>query len=97
MSSIADLRKEYSRKGLDESDLPAAPLDLFRMWFNEACAAKLIEVRFIIITEISIQLGDDMYILKAKCDVPEYMQRQHSISEVCVIKSLRRQRICLVH
>ena len=45
LSSVADLRKEYSRKGLDESDIPSSPLLLFKMWFDEACAAEVIEVR----------------------------------------------------
>ena len=34
--NIADLRQEYMRAGLDESDLAADPLDQFGKWFDEA-------------------------------------------------------------
>ena len=42
-NSISDLRKEYSRQGLDESLLPKNPHTLFTTWFQEACDAKVIE------------------------------------------------------
>ena len=42
-SSVADLRKEYSRQGLNELDLPADPYDVFQLWFSEACDAKVLE------------------------------------------------------
>jgi pyridoxamine 5'-phosphate oxidase len=37
--SIADLRKEYARRGLSASDLAASPIAQFRNWFDEAVAA----------------------------------------------------------
>lgn len=41
---VAALRKEYSRTGLDEQTLPTDdPYALFQLWFDEACAAKVIE------------------------------------------------------
>lgn len=43
MTSIADLRKEYSRASLSESDVHADPLAQFTKWFNEALAAELPE------------------------------------------------------
>lgn len=43
MSSLADLRKEYSLAGLLEPDLAKDPFRQFDRWFREAEAAKLIE------------------------------------------------------
>lgn len=41
--SIADLRREYSRPGLDERDFAPDPLSQFRIWFDEAAAAGVVE------------------------------------------------------
>lgn len=43
MSSLSDLRKEYIRAGLDESDADPDPIEQFRKWFDEALAADLHE------------------------------------------------------
>ncbi len=43
MSSIADLRKEYTCAGLHESDANSNPIEQFRKWFDEALAANLYE------------------------------------------------------
>jgi pyridoxamine 5'-phosphate oxidase len=40
---VADLRREYTRSGLSESDAAADPIDQFRRWFDEALAADLHE------------------------------------------------------
>ena len=32
---LAHLRKEYTRQGLDESELAATPVEQFRRWFSE--------------------------------------------------------------
>lgn len=40
---VSALRKEYSRTGLDEASLAADPNAIFQLWFEEACAAKVIE------------------------------------------------------
>lgn len=40
---MADLRREYTRSGLSESDAAADPIDQFRRWFDEALAADLHE------------------------------------------------------
>ena len=40
---VSDLRKEYSRQGINEEDCPLDPYDLFKVWFDEACNAKVIE------------------------------------------------------
>lgn len=40
---IPDLRREYTRAGLDESDLPPDPIQQFRLWFDDAASAGLHE------------------------------------------------------
>jgi pyridoxamine 5'-phosphate oxidase len=41
--SVADLRKEYTRRGLSEADAAADPIAQFQAWFDEALAAGLTE------------------------------------------------------
>lgn len=43
MSSIADLRKDYSRESLSEQDVSANPIDQFTKWFGEAIRAQVPE------------------------------------------------------
>jgi pyridoxamine 5'-phosphate oxidase len=40
---VADLRKEYIRGGLRETDVASDPIEQFRKWFEEALAAGLHE------------------------------------------------------
>lgn len=42
-TSIATLRKEYSKKGLDETKMSSDPIDVFNEWFEEALAAEVLE------------------------------------------------------
>jgi len=39
----ADLRVSYSKQGLEDISLPSDPHSMFRLWFDEACAAKVVE------------------------------------------------------
>lgn len=41
--SIADLRKDYSRASLSETDVQANPVEQFSKWFGEAIAAQVPE------------------------------------------------------
>ena len=43
MSSVSDLRKEYTRAGLNESDADPNPVKQFETWFEEALGAGLHE------------------------------------------------------
>lgn len=43
MGLLADMRKSYERGGLDEAHAGDDPLELFRAWFDEAVAAKVLE------------------------------------------------------
>ena len=40
---LADLRKDYTQRGLSEADLLADPIAQFRVWFDQALAAGLAE------------------------------------------------------
>ena len=40
MKSLADMRRDYTRDGLDESRAPAEPFVLFHGWFAEAVATE---------------------------------------------------------
>jgi len=41
--SIADVRREYSRESLDESDVSHDPIEQFTRWFEEALKSELAE------------------------------------------------------
>lgn len=41
--TVADLRKEYTRQGLNETDVDADPVQQFRQWFEQALAAQIPE------------------------------------------------------
>lgn len=43
MTSIADLRQNYTRSGLTETDLDPNPYQQFKKWFDEALAAQINE------------------------------------------------------
>eukprot|EP01041_Mallomonas_annulata_P006208 gene6210-12577_t len=43
MSSISGFRQEYSKQGLLEQTAQENPIDMFRLWFEEACTAKVSE------------------------------------------------------
>lgn len=42
--SLADMRRDYTRDGLTESEAPANPLVLFRKWFDEAVHTEQLPV-----------------------------------------------------
>jgi pyridoxamine 5'-phosphate oxidase len=43
MTKIADLRKNYTQAGLLETDVAADPFQQFKLWFEQAVAANLLE------------------------------------------------------
>ena len=43
ISSLKDIRNEYTKAGLTENDIQADPIEQFIMWFNEALASKVLE------------------------------------------------------
>lgn len=40
---VADLRREYTSRGLKADELSASPVEQFRLWFNQAEEAQLLE------------------------------------------------------
>lgn len=53
MDDLADLRAEYARGGLDETDLADDPLTMFGRWFAEARAAGLHEPNAMVVATVS--------------------------------------------
>jgi len=53
MSSVADLRKEYSASGLVEENMPSEPLSVFRQWLDEAVAAQVLEPNAMCLSTVS--------------------------------------------
>ncbi len=43
MIDLTQLRKDYSKSGLNEAELHADPIQQFQRWFEEALSAKLVE------------------------------------------------------
>jgi pyridoxamine 5'-phosphate oxidase len=49
----ADLRREYSDGGLEESDLAADPFAMFQRWYDEAVAAEIYEPNAMVVAAVS--------------------------------------------
>lgn len=47
--NIADIRQEYTKGGLRESELPGDPLSLFSRWLQEAIDAEMDEPTAVIV------------------------------------------------
>ncbi|MGE5621607.1 MAG: pyridoxamine 5'-phosphate oxidase [Bacillota bacterium] len=52
MSSIADLRKEYSRASLSEQDVLPNPIDQFSKWLGEAILAQVPEANAMTVSTV---------------------------------------------
>ena len=50
---VADLRREYSDRGLTEGDLAADPITMFAGWFDEVRAAGLYEPNAMVVSTVS--------------------------------------------
>lgn len=44
MTAIADLRREYASRALDEASAEADPMRQFERWFDEAAASQILDV-----------------------------------------------------
>ena len=53
MKNIADIRQEYTKSGLRESELPCDPRSLFSRWLQEAIDANVEEPTAIIVGTVS--------------------------------------------
>lgn len=51
--NIADIRINYSKKSLDESDALANAIDMFELWWNEAVESDITEVNAMTLATVS--------------------------------------------
>lgn len=67
---LAALREEYSRAGLDESELAPDPVTMFRGWLDEALAAGLHEPNAMVVSTVAAdgQPSSRMVLLKGLSD-----------------------------
>ncbi len=54
---LATMREDYSRAGLDESDLLPDPVAMVRRWLDEAAAAGLHEPNAMVVSTVSAAGG----------------------------------------
>lgn len=59
----ADLRVSYSKQGLDDACLSNDPHVMFRAWFDEACAAKVVEPNAMCLSTCSGNKPSARYVL----------------------------------
>jgi len=53
--NLADLRENYEKGALDEATLPADPLNLFRLWFDDVLAAGVREPNAMTLATVSAE------------------------------------------
>lgn len=52
---VGALRREYTQKGLIETDLAADPFSQFEQWFQQACDAELLEPNAMVLSTVSAE------------------------------------------
>jgi pyridoxamine 5'-phosphate oxidase len=55
MTKIADLRQNYTQAGLLESDIVANPFKQFKLWFDQAVAADILEPNAMTIATVTAE------------------------------------------
>jgi pyridoxamine 5'-phosphate oxidase len=55
MTKIADLRKNYTQAGLLETDVASDPFQQFKLWFEQAVAANLLEPNAMTIATVTAE------------------------------------------
>ena len=55
--AVSDLRKDYGAKGLEDADAGADPIDMFQTWFDEACAAEVLEPNAMCLSTVDKESG----------------------------------------
>ena len=55
MTKIADLRKNYTQAGLLESEIVANPFEQFKLWFEQAVAADILEPNAMTVATVTDQ------------------------------------------
>jgi len=72
-NSVADLRKEYSKQGLLEAELPLDPHEIFQLWFDEACNAKVLEPNAMCLSTCKDNIPSARYVLLKAHDKRGYV------------------------
>lgn len=60
---VAALRVSYSSQGIDKTDVSEDPYDLFKVWFAEACEAKVIEPNAMCLSTCKDNIPTARYVL----------------------------------
>lgn len=55
ISSLQNIRNEYTKAGLNERDVHADPVEQFTIWFNEALSSKVIEPNAMTLATVDAQ------------------------------------------
>ncbi|MDR1054753.1 MAG: pyridoxamine 5'-phosphate oxidase [Prevotellaceae bacterium] len=55
MKNIADIRKEYTLKTLNEADVSSNPIEQFTLWMNEAIKAQVFEPTSVILATATFE------------------------------------------
>lgn len=65
--SLANLRREYTQTGLDESELEANPVQQFQKWFHEAASCGILEPNAMVLATVDAggQPSTRLVLLKA--------------------------------
>lgn len=64
--SLADIRREYSKKSFDRSDCTDNPLDLLRTWFDAAIEAQCEDPTAMVLSTLDEKGGVDARVVLAK-------------------------------
>jgi pyridoxamine 5'-phosphate oxidase len=70
---VSDLRKEYSKQGIDVADMPKDPYEAFKVWFEEACSAKVIEPNAMCLSTCKDNVPTARYVLLKHHDEKGYV------------------------
>jgi pyridoxamine 5'-phosphate oxidase len=55
MTNIADLRRNYTQAGLLEADIESNPYQQFKLWFEQAVAANLVEPNAMTLATVTVE------------------------------------------
>ena len=102
--NIADIRINYSKKSLDETDAEKNAIDMFERWWNEAIASDITEVNAMTLATIKNGVPDARIVLLKAFDERGFVfftnynsQKGHELTEnpgACLVlfwKELERQ------
>lgn len=71
MKDISTLRREFTLKSLNETDVKSNPIEFFEQWFDEAIKSELIEPNAMILSTVSAECKPSSRALLLKKISPE--------------------------